>query len=78
MISTVNVGARCLAVAALLFASVAPALAEWRRIDSPNFTVVGDVSAGDLREIEPAFEPVYFAIPTPDIRSPVDSCDTSS
>ena len=28
-----------------------PVFAEWRRIDSPNFIVVGDVSAGELREI---------------------------
>jgi tetratricopeptide (TPR) repeat protein len=56
MVSTVNVGARCLAVAAILLAGVAPARAEWRRIDSPNFTVVGDVSAGDLREITRRFE----------------------
>ena len=56
MVSTVNVGARCLAVAAFLFAGVATARAEWRRIDSPNFTVVGDVSAGDLREITRRFE----------------------
>ncbi len=33
-----------------------PAFAEWRRIDSPNFVVVGDVSAGELREITRRFE----------------------
>ena len=33
-----------------------PLFAEWRRIDSPNFTVVGDVSAGELREITRRFE----------------------
>jgi hypothetical protein len=34
----------------------APASAEWRRLDSPNFVVVGDVSAGDLRTIAVKFE----------------------
>ena len=45
-------------VAAVLFAgSLAdPVFAEWRRIDSPNFVVVGDVSAGELREIARRFE----------------------
>jgi tetratricopeptide (TPR) repeat protein len=33
-----------------------PVFAEWRRIESPNFTVVGDVSAGELREIARRFE----------------------
>jgi tetratricopeptide (TPR) repeat protein len=33
-----------------------PVFAEWRRIDSPNFVVVGDVSAGELREITRRFE----------------------
>ena len=56
MVSTVSVGARCLAVAAIFLAGVAPAQADWRRIDSPNFTVVGDVSASDLREITHRFE----------------------
>jgi len=56
MVSTVSVGARCLAVAAIFLAGVATAQAEWRRIDSPNFTVVGDVSASDLREITHRFE----------------------
>jgi hypothetical protein len=45
-------------VAAVVFAgSLAdPVFAEWRRIDSPNFVVVGDVSAGELREITRRFE----------------------
>ena len=33
-----------------------PVFADWRRIDSPNFIVVGDVSAGELREIARRFE----------------------
>ena len=33
-----------------------PAFADWRRIDSPNFIVVGDVSGGELREIARRFE----------------------
>ena len=45
-------------VAAVLFAgSLAdPVFAEWRRIDSRNLVVVGDVSAGELREIARRFE----------------------
>ena len=33
-----------------------PSLAEWRRIDSPNFTVVGDVGARTLRDVAVKFE----------------------
>lgn len=29
---------------------------QWRRIDTPNFVVIGDVSAGDLREVGASFE----------------------
>jgi tetratricopeptide (TPR) repeat protein len=45
-------------VAALVLAGglPRPLFAEWRRIDSPNFIVVGDVSAGELREITRRFE----------------------
>ena len=45
-------------VVALLFllGLARPLFAEWRRIDSPNFVVVGDVSAGELREIARRFE----------------------
>jgi hypothetical protein len=28
-----------------------PCAAEWRRVDSPNFVVVGDASAATLRDI---------------------------
>ncbi len=33
-----------------------PAAAEWRRLESPNFVVVGDVSARTLREVAVEFE----------------------
>ena len=33
-----------------------PAGAEWKRLDTPNFVVVGDVGAGDLRTIARNFE----------------------
>jgi len=33
-----------------------PAAAEWRRVDSPNFVVVGDVGARELRSIAVKFE----------------------
>jgi hypothetical protein len=36
--------------------TAAPAAAEWRRIDSPNFVVVGDVSARELRDLAVKFE----------------------
>lgn len=43
--------------AVLLAGSLAdPVFAEWRRIGSPNSVVVGDVSAGELREITRRFE----------------------
>jgi hypothetical protein len=34
----------------------APCAAEWRRIDSPNFVVVGDVGARQLRDVAVKFE----------------------
>jgi hypothetical protein len=34
----------------------APCFAEWRRIDSPNFVVVGDVGARTLRDVAVKFE----------------------
>jgi len=42
--------------AAFLILSSVPAFAEWRRIESPNFVVVGDVPSSDLREITKRFE----------------------
>src|SRR3954470_4845492 len=33
-----------------------PATAEWRRLDSPNFTVIGDVGARELRDMALKFE----------------------
>jgi hypothetical protein len=40
----------------LLASSPAECAGEWRRVDSPNFTVVGDVGAGTLREVAVSFE----------------------
>jgi tetratricopeptide (TPR) repeat protein len=39
--------------------AASPAAAEWKRLDSPNFVVVGDVPAGDLRQIARRFEGFY-------------------
>src|SRR5579871_6709989 len=46
------------AVLALLLAGLlaTPCAAEWRRLDSPNFTLIGDISARDLRELAVEFE----------------------
>lgn len=44
------------ATACLLGLFAPPAAAQWRRIDSPNFIVIGDVSARDLREVAIQFE----------------------
>ena len=46
----------CTAFLILSLAAAAPATAEWRRLDSPNFVVVGDVGAGTLRDIASRFE----------------------
>ena len=35
---------------------IAPCSAEWRRIDSPNFTVIGEVGARKLRDVTVKFE----------------------
>ena len=45
-------------VLVLLFLSTtaAPCAAEWRRLDSPNFIVIGDVGASTLRDIAVKFE----------------------
>ena len=37
----------CITAVVLPGALAAPAAAEWKRLDSPNFVVVGDVGAGD-------------------------------
>src|SRR5512145_538663 len=37
-------------------ACAAPVAAEWRRVDSPNFVVIGEVGAGELRDIAVKFE----------------------
>jgi tetratricopeptide (TPR) repeat protein len=44
------------AVCALSGLFAAPAAAEWRRLDSPNFIVVGDIGAKDLGRIAAQFE----------------------
>lgn len=50
-------GVAVVALAACAIAlGAAPCAAEWRRIDSPNFVVVGDVGAGRLRDIAVEFE----------------------
>ena len=40
----------------LALVAAAPASAAWRRVDSPNFIVVGDVSVKDLRATAEKFE----------------------
>jgi len=47
---------RVITAACLLTALATPAAAEWKRLDTPNFVVVGDVSVGDLRTIARKFE----------------------
>jgi tetratricopeptide (TPR) repeat protein len=47
---------RCVAAAALAFCVPAAASAEWRRIDSPNFIVIGDVGERQLRDVAMQFE----------------------
>jgi hypothetical protein len=42
-------------IAALTLEAV-PASAQWRRLDSPNFVLIGDVAARDLREMAVQFE----------------------
>jgi hypothetical protein len=48
----------CWYILAVVLGALLPgtAAAEWRRIDSPNFIVIGDVGARDLREIALQFE----------------------
>ena len=45
-----------LLVTLIILARSAPCAAEWRRIDSPNFTVIGDVGARTLRDVAVKFE----------------------
>jgi hypothetical protein len=49
---------RLAASAALLAGLVlaTPSYAEWRRVETPNFIVVGEAGAGDLRDIAIKFE----------------------
>jgi hypothetical protein len=47
----------CVAILVVLLSTAAtPCFAEWRRLDSPNFVVVGDAGAGALRDIAVKFE----------------------
>jgi hypothetical protein len=45
-----------LAALVLTAAAAAPLQSQWRRLDSPNFIVVGEVGAGELRDIAVRFE----------------------
>lgn len=47
---------RILAVVALVAGSAAPVRAEWRRIETPSFIIIGDVSAATLRNVAVQFE----------------------
>src|SRR4249920_874101 len=47
---------RSVLVSLAVILAAAPCTAEWRRLDSPNFTVVGDVSARELRDMAVKFE----------------------
>ena len=49
-------------IAIVALAIAAPASAAWRRVNSSNFVVVGDVSAGDLRAIATRFELFHEAL----------------
>jgi tetratricopeptide (TPR) repeat protein len=42
--------------AVLILTAAAPPQAQWRRLDSPNFIVLGEVGAGELRDIAVEFE----------------------
>jgi hypothetical protein len=42
--------------ALLLLSAAAPPQAQWRRLDSPNFIVIGEIGAGELRDIAVKFE----------------------
>jgi hypothetical protein len=48
--------ARVGAVVWLVVLAAAPAAADWRRIDTPNFIVVGDIGPGTLRDVAVKFE----------------------
>jgi hypothetical protein len=45
-----------LASASLLIVAAAPPQSQWRRLDSPNFIVIGEVGASQLRDIAVKFE----------------------
>jgi hypothetical protein len=43
-------------VSFLSLLAAAPSAAEWKRLDTPNLIVVGDVSARELRDVATKFE----------------------
>jgi hypothetical protein len=43
-------------VCGIVLLDAAPGFAEWRRLDSPNFVVIGDVGGGTLRHVALRFE----------------------
>ena len=49
-------GRGVLLAALALILTAAPCAADWRRVDSRNFTVIGDVSARELRDLAIKFE----------------------
>jgi thioredoxin-like negative regulator of GroEL len=53
---TLRISAVGLLTAAAVLAAARPIAAEWRRLDSPNFVVVGDVSARTLQDVAVKFE----------------------
>ncbi len=50
------VRALAIAAAVLVAGAAAPPQSQWRRLDSPNFIVIGEVAAGDLRDVAVKFE----------------------
>jgi hypothetical protein len=55
-------GPKRAALLCVLLAIATPASAAWRRIDTPNFIVVGDVSARELRATAAKFEGFHEAL----------------
>jgi Protein of unknown function (DUF1570) len=53
---------RILLIALLTLAIAAPASAAWRRVDTPHFIIVGDVSARELRATATKFEGFHEAL----------------
>jgi hypothetical protein len=55
-------GPKGAALLCALLAIAAPASAAWRRVDTPNFIVIGDVSARELRATAAKFEGFHEAL----------------